>query len=107
MKSRTLISALILTIVALGVNTAFAADDAAALFKTKCAMCHGADATGKPAVKAPSLVSPDAKKLTDEQLTDAIANGGASKKPTHAFAKKGVTEDQIKGLVAYIRSLQK
>ena len=32
-----------------------------------CYACHGADATGKPAVKAPSLVSPEAKKLTDEE----------------------------------------
>ena len=83
------------------------ADDGAALYKAKCAACHGADATGKPAVKAPSLVSPEAKKLTDEQLTDAIANGGKEKKPMHTFSKKGVTPEQIKSLVAYIRSLQK
>ncbi len=83
------------------------AEDGAALFKTKCAACHGADAAGKPAVKAPSLISPEAKKLTDEEITDAIANGGKDKKPMHSFAKKGVTPEQIKALVSYIRTLQK
>lgn len=84
-----------------------AADDGAALFKTKCAVCHGANGEGKPALKAPSLVSDQAKKMSDADLTDMIANGGKEKKATHAFSKKGVSEDQIKALVAYIRELQK
>jgi mono/diheme cytochrome c family protein len=88
-------------------GTASAADDGATLYKTKCAACHAPDGTGKPAVKAPSLVSPEAKKLTDAELTDAIANGGKNKKPTHQFAQKGLTPDQIKALVAQIRSMQK
>lgn len=85
----------------------FAADEGADLYKAKCAMCHGADATGKPAVKAPSLVSEEAKKKSDAELTDMIANGGKDKKASHVFSKKGLTDDQIKSLVAYIRSLQK
>lgn len=107
-------SRLIILMICLGVvafitfpNVARAADDGAALYKAKCAACHGADGTGKPAVKAPSLVSPEAKKLTDEELTDAIANGGKNKKATHQFAQKGLTPDQIKALVAEIRNLQK
>jgi mono/diheme cytochrome c family protein len=83
------------------------ADDGAALYKTKCAACHSADGTGKVAVKAPSLVSPEAKKLSDAEITDAIANGGKSQKPTHQYAKKGITPEQIKALVTYIRTLQK
>jgi len=88
-------------------GTAFAADEGADLYKAKCAMCHGADATGKPAVKAPSLVSEDAKKKSDAEMTDMIANGGKDKKASHAFSQKGITADQIKSLVSYIRSLQK
>jgi mono/diheme cytochrome c family protein len=83
------------------------ADDGEGLYKAKCAVCHGVDATGKPAVKAPSLVSPEAKKATDAELTDAVANGGKTQKPTHQFSKKGLSPDQIKMVVAYIRSLQK
>jgi mono/diheme cytochrome c family protein len=88
-------------------KAAFAAGEGADLYKAKCAMCHGADATGKPAVKAPSLVSEAAKKKSDADLTDMIANGGKDKKASHAFSQKGLTADQIKSLVTYIRSLQK
>jgi len=84
-----------------------AAEDGGALFKAKCAVCHGANGEGKPALKAPSLTSDEAKKLSDADLTDMIANGGKEKKPTHAFSKKGVTDEQVKALVAYIRELQK
>jgi mono/diheme cytochrome c family protein len=88
-------------------RTSRAAEDGGALFKAKCAMCHGANGEGKPALKAPSLVSDDAKKKSDADLTDMIANGGKEKKATHAFSKKGVTDDQVKALVAFIRELQK
>jgi len=84
-----------------------AAEDGGALFKAKCAVCHGANGEGKPAIKAPSLTSDEAKKLSDADLTDMIANGGKEKKATHAFSKKGVTDEQVKALVAYIRELQK
>ncbi len=83
------------------------AEDGAALYKAKCAACHGADATGKPAAKIPSLVSPEAKGLSDADLTDAIANGGKAQKASHAFAKKGLSEDQVKAIVTYVRGLQK
>ena len=83
------------------------AEDGAAIFKAKCAACHGADGAGKPAAKIPSLVSDDAKKLSDADLTDFIANGGPSKKATHAFASKGLSPEQIKAVVAAVRDLQK
>jgi len=83
------------------------ADDAATLYKAKCAACHGADLAGKPAAKIPSLVSDDAKKASDADLTDMITNGGKDKKAMHAFANKGVTPDQVKMVVSYIRDAQK
>jgi mono/diheme cytochrome c family protein len=85
----------------------WAADDGATVFKAKCAMCHGADLAGKPATKIPSLVSDEAKKSSDADMTDMIASGGKDKKTMHAFANKGVTPDQIKMLTAYIRDAQK
>lgn len=88
-------------------NLSWAADDGAAIYKAKCAACHGADLAGKPAAKIPSLVSDDAKKVSDADLTDAIANGGKVKKATHAYANKGVTPDQVKMVVSYIREAQK
>lgn len=83
------------------------AQDAATVYKTRCAACHGADLGGKPAAKIPSLVSDDAKKVSDADLTDMITNGGKDKKASHAFANKGVTPDQIKMIVSYIRDAQK
>ena len=83
------------------------AEDGAAIFKAKCAVCHGPDAAGKPAAKVPSLVSDDVKKLSDADLTDFVANGGPSKKATHAFATKGLTPEQVKAVVGAVRDLQK
>lgn len=88
-------------------NLSWAADDGATIYKAKCAACHGADLAGKPTAKIPSLVSDDAKKLSDADQTDMVANGGKDKKPMHAFETKGVTADQIKMVVSYIRESQK
>ena len=83
------------------------AEDGAAVYKAKCAVCHGPDGVGKPAAKIPSLVSDDVKKLSDADLTDFVANGGPNKKATHAFATKGLTPEQIKAVIAAVRDLQK
>ncbi|HET6178290.1 MAG TPA: cytochrome c [Candidatus Sulfotelmatobacter sp.] len=88
-------------------NLSWAADDGATLYKTKCAMCHGADLAGKPAAKIPSLISDDAKKSSDADMTDMIANGGKDKKASHAFSTKGLTADQVKMVIAYVRDAQK
>jgi len=83
-------------------NLSWAADDGATLYKAKCAACHGADATGKPAAKIPSLVSDDVKKLSDDDLAKAI-----TEKPKHPPMAKNLTPDQVKMVVSYVRSLQK
>ena len=79
------------------------ADDAAALYKTKCAMCHGATGGGetpmgkKLAVKA--LGSAEVQKNTDAKLHEVIAKGRNKMPP---FGTK-LTEAQIKQLVAAVR----
>jgi mono/diheme cytochrome c family protein len=83
-------------------NLSWAADDGAAIYKTKCAMCHGADATGKPAAKIPSLVSDEAKKMSDDDFAKAVT---ATAK--HPGTVKSLTPDQVKLVVPYVRSLQK
>jgi len=88
-------------------SLSWAADDGATVYKAKCAVCHGADLGGKPAAKIPSLVSDEAKKSSDADMTEMIANGGKDKKAMHAFANQGVSPDQIKMLIAYIRGAQK
>jgi mono/diheme cytochrome c family protein len=78
------------------------AEDGAALYKAKCAMCHGPDAAGKPAAKIPSLVSEEAKKKSDADLTKAVAETAK-----HPAPVKGLSADDAKAVVTYVRSLQK
>lgn len=88
-------------------SLSWAADDGATLYKAKCAACHGVDGAGKPAARIPSLISDEVKSTSDAGLIDDIANGGPNKKPTHAFQTKGMTPDQVKMIVSYIRGMQK
>jgi mono/diheme cytochrome c family protein len=83
-------------------NLSWAADDGASLYKTKCSACHGADATGKPAAKIPSLVSDDVKKLSDDDFAKKI-----SETAKHPGPVKSLAPDQAKLIVTYVRSLQK
>jgi len=87
---------------ALASSLAMAGDLAAnADYKAKCAMCHGANAEGKPGMKVAALKE-SAGKSADE-LTATITKGKAPKMP--AFDGK-LSADQIKALVADIKSLK-
>lgn len=83
-------------------NLSWAVDDGATIYKTKCAVCHGADATGKPAAKIPSLVSDEVKKTSDDDLAKAV-----TEKLKHPGMVKSLAPDQVKTVVQYVRSLQK
>jgi cytochrome c553 len=84
------------------------AQDAAALYKSKCAACRGADGSGNvPTGKTlgvTDLTSGDLQKQTDAQLTDSIANGKGKKMPAY---KGKLTDDQIKGCSATFADWQK
>ncbi len=89
-------------------STPARADTAAAeaTFKAKCAMCHGPDgkgqtATGK-AMKVKDFSSEEVQKMTDADLTAAITSGKGKMPPF-----KTLTPDQVKDLVAYIRTFGK
>jgi cytochrome c6 len=79
----------------------------AAVYKAKCASCHGPDGVGATpagkATKARDFCSEDVKKETDEEWT-AIIVKGKNKMP--AYDKK-ITDAEIKDVVAYIRGLCK
>jgi len=79
------------------------ADDAADVYKSKCAMCHGADGKGKMA-GTKDLGSADVQKQSDADLTAVITKGKPPKMPGY---EGKLTADQIKSLVAYVRSLKK
>jgi cytochrome c6 len=84
-----------------------AQDAGAALFKTKCAACHGADGKGETAIgkanKLRDLSSAEVQQQSDADLTTIITNG-KGKMPAYA---KSLKPEQIKDLLAYIRGLAK
>ena len=71
--------------------------DAAATYKTKCFACHGAKAEKKfdPA-------------KSDVESVQMILKGKKMEKPPNmpGFEEKGITADQAKALVAYMKSLK-
>jgi hypothetical protein len=71
--------------------------------------CHGKSGEGKPSIKVPSLVSIDAKKMSDDEIREFIntrANGEMDRNSSHTFLKKRLTEDQVNQIIADIRKMQ-
>ena len=78
-----------------------------ALYKTKCAACHGADGKGETTVgkanNVRDLGSADVQGQSDDVLAGIIGSG-KSKMPAYG---KSLKPEQIKDLVTYIRTLKK
>lgn len=82
-----------------------AADDAAALYKSKCQVCHGADGKGSPAgqkLGVKDFHSPEVQKQTDAELIK-VTKEGKGKMPKY---EGKLTDDQIKELIKYLRQLK-
>jgi len=75
---------------------------AEATYKAKCAGCHGADGKGKEAMKTKDLASEEVQKMSDADLSGVITNGKGKMPPY-----KTMSADQVKDMVAFIRSLKK
>jgi cytochrome c5 len=90
---------------AMGVS-AVAQDSPEALYKAKCAACHGPDGTGATAagtkLGAKDFHSPAVTAMSDGDLAD-ITKNGKEKMPAYG---KSLTDDQIKSLVKYVRTLK-
>ena len=77
-----------------------------AIYKAHCQSCHGATGTPNPGiakilgVKAAS--DPSIKKLSDAEMAAAVKNGKGKMKPV-----AGLTDAQVKEVVAYFRELGK
>jgi cytochrome c6 len=89
-------------------STLASADEkTSALYKQKCAACHGADGKGETstgkALKVKDFASEEVKKMSDEDLSEAISKG-KGKMPAYG---KSLKPEDIKALVAYIRSMAK
>ena len=81
------------------------ADDTEALYKSKCQVCHGADGKGSPAgqkMGAKDFHAPEVAKQSDAELIK-VTKEGKGKMPKY---EGKLTDDQIKDLVKFIRSMK-
>ena len=103
---RVAVGAMSLVMLALPI-TSMAADEGADLFKAKCAMCHGQDASGKTAMgeklKIRDLRSAEVQKQTDAELEGIISKG---KEKMPAYGSK-LSKEQIEKLVGFLREAGK
>lgn len=96
---------------AAGAGTCRAAD-AAAIFQKHCVSCHGKDGQGntKAGIKAGVKDFTDAKfqsTFSDEQAFKAIKEGIKDGQKVKMKPAEGVTDEEIKLLVAYVRGFRK
>ena len=107
MNRKSLFVVLVTALVLIAAPVAFAAADGAAIYKTKCASCHGADGSGQTpmgkSMKLRDLRSPEVQKQTDQELYKVTADG-KGKMPAY---KGKLTEAEINALVAHMRAMAK
>jgi len=75
------------------------------LYTKNCIICHGADGTGK---MGPTLVGKDVvyPQTTTDPGMFSIIYGGASG-AMQSFFRRGMTQDQMLKIIAYVRTLEK
>ncbi len=101
---KTLRSALLVAMV-MGLvlsNVAFA-ESGADVYKAKCAMCHGPDGKKEnAAMGTKALTSPEIQKMSEAELVQVVSKG-KGKMPGYAGK---LTDEQIKAVVAYVKTLK-
>jgi cytochrome c5 len=89
---------LLATVLLIAVPARSASDeDVAALYNSKCKMCHGPTAEKKVD-----------KTKADDVLIQVVLDGKTAEKPPNmpAYKEKGISADQAKALVDYMKSLK-
>ncbi len=78
------------------------------LFASRCQGCHGADGKGNQTMakalqtNIPDLTSKDAAKIPEKEILEVLSKG-KGKMP----AATGLSDKELKDLVAYVKSLSK
>ncbi len=85
----------------LSVCASVSAQEGAALYKSKCAVCHGDAGQGKP-----KLGEKLAGTTRSEGEIAALLSEGGGKKAPHAKPINGLTAEQVKAVAAFVKSLK-
>ena len=101
MKNVCIVMALVMLVAA--PLSLWSAEDGAALFKSKCAACHGDNGQGKPAVKMPAVKG---TKMSADKLVEYLTKGESGKKPPHNNPVSGINEEQAKAIADYVLALK-
>lgn len=89
--------------VALAGTLGFAQSSGEAVYKANCQSCHGSSGTPSAGIAKMMNVKPAAEyKSSEKEEIDAVKNGKGKMK---AFSGK-LTDDQIKDVIAYFRTLK-
>jgi mono/diheme cytochrome c family protein len=105
-------SILIAVVISVWAAWAVQAEEGKALYTQQCAKCHGQDGKGETRMGKKLGV----KDYTDPKVQDALKDDAAVKAIKEGLKKddstlmkpaEGLTDDQIKGLVAYMRTFKK
>jgi mono/diheme cytochrome c family protein len=103
MKARSFTVLVVAVLLVAALPCVSLADDGAAIFKSRCSPCHGADGSGNTPmgkkVGAKALGSPEVQKLADAELQKTVASG---KNKMPEFGSK-LSAQQISELVKVIR----
>ncbi|HEX5042182.1 MAG TPA: cytochrome c [Candidatus Polarisedimenticolaceae bacterium] len=95
-------SIMILAVAALVAAPVLAQEDGAALYKSKCAMCHGADGVAKKMAE-PSRNLNDPKfqaEATKESIAKVVGEGKGKMKPVK------LSPEQIEAVAAHVKTLK-
>jgi mono/diheme cytochrome c family protein len=103
MKARSFTVLVVAVLLVAALPCVSLADGSTAIFKSRCAPCHGADGSGNTPmgkkVGAKALGSPEVQKLADAELQKTVASG---KNKMPEFGSK-LSAQQISELVKVIR----
>ena len=94
------LAVLIFAVAGLMVAVSVAQDAGADVFKSKCAVCHGADGGGK--------IGPNLKttKLSEDDIVALLSKGEDARKMPHKKPISSLSDDQVKAVAHYVKSLK-
>lgn len=90
---------LLIATLALLTAMGLAQESGAAIYKSKCASCHGRDGGGKP---GPNLKM---TKMSEDDIFLLLSKGDNAHKMPHDQAMSGMKDDQISAVARYVKSL--